>query len=466
MFFGPLFKQKIGLAALLSFLAITGITFFKSALELEDAEQAYYSQWLRWGYDDQPPLYTWLQYLVNQIFGVQKGSFSILRGTIFGSILVSLWYFGRIMLLGKKKSEIAVFTLVLVPVFIDFTFRRLSHTSLLCLVILLSFILIQRLLQDKTWINYALLGFVVGIGVLSKYNYVLFLVAFGLALFFDIGVRQIVFNKKMLLSIVLAGLLLAPHTYWLLGPDGYLTELRESIVLKTESKTGTSLYGVGPLFSLMVTFLKLMVPLLALLALAYVLKRVNFGKGKMDWLMKFWLVQLSVLLLFFIVFNVQKVEERWLLPLLLPFVVLLIRLVEFKNIDKWSSYLFRVFLLVVVVQVIRTPVEKALDIPSSVHFGFEPLSKILNEHYANEQWILPDVTYGGNIRILNPDKEIFSEDDFSLPSSKRSNIDGFGVVVGTETLNDRIPTQKLVDFGREKDTLFIVPFKERLFLFE
>lgn len=458
MFFGQLLKQKIGLVALLSFLAITGITFFKSALELEDAEQAYYSQWLRWGYDDQPPLYTWLQYLVNQIFGVQKGSFSILRGTIFASVLVSLWYFGRIMLLSKKKSEIAVFTLVLVPVFIDFTFRRLSHTSLLCLVILLSFIVIQRLLQDKTWINYALLGFVVGIGVLSKYNYVLFLLAFGLSLFFDIGLRQIVFNKKMLLSIVLAGLLLAPHAYWLLGPDGYLTELRESIALKTESKTGNALYGIGPLFSLMLTFLKLMAPLLVVVALAYVLKRVNFSKPKMDWFMKFWLVQLSVLLLFFIVFNVQKVEERWLLPLLLPFVVLLIRLVEFKNIDKWSSYLFRVFLLVVVVQVIRTPVEKGLDIPSTVHFGFEPLSKILNEYYANEQWILPDVTYGGNIRILNPNTEIFSEDDFSLPSSKRRNIDGVVVVVGTETLNDKIPMQKLVDFGKEKDTLFIVPF--------
>ncbi|KKO00381.1 hypothetical protein LCGC14_0127990 [marine sediment metagenome] len=44
--------NKITVLAIFSFLAITCITFFKSALELEDAEQAYYSQWLRWGYDD------------------------------------------------------------------------------------------------------------------------------------------------------------------------------------------------------------------------------------------------------------------------------------------------------------------------------------------------------------------------------------------------------------------------------
>jgi 4-amino-4-deoxy-L-arabinose transferase-like glycosyltransferase len=451
---------------MLSFLAITGITFFKNALELEDAEQAYYSQWLRWGYDDQPPLYAWLQYLINQIFGVQKGSFSVLRGAIFASILVSLAHFGKIMRLNEKKSELAVFTLVLVPVFIDFTFRRLSHTSLLCLVILLSFIVIQRLLQDKTWINYALLGFVVGIGVLSKYNYVLFLVAFGLVLFFDNGLRQIFFNKKMLLSIVLAGLLLAPHAYWLLGPDGYFTELRDSIALKTESKTSTVFYGIGPLFSLLLTFLKLMAPLLVVVAIAYVLKRVSFSKPKTDWFMKFGLVQLSVLLLFFIVFNVQKVEERWLLPLLLPFVVLLIRWVEFKSIHKWSSGLFQLFLLVIAIQVVRTPIEKILDIRSSVHYGFEPLSEVLNNRYATKKWILPNVTYGGNVRVLNRDSEVWSKDDFSLPVSKRKNIDGVEVLIGKENLMDRIPFERLVDFGKEKDTLFILLLLEGVFLYE
>ncbi|MFD0798023.1 ArnT family glycosyltransferase [Maribacter chungangensis] len=460
MFFAPLFKQKIGLLALLSFLAITCITFFKSALELEDAEQAYYSQWLRWGYDDQPPLYTWLQYAVNQVFGVQKGAFSVLRASIFAGILLSLWHFARRMGTNKTKSELAVLALVLMPVFIDFTFRRLSHTSLLCLAILASFIVLQRLLQKKSLVNYVLLGLVIGVGVLSKYNYVLFLGALGLALFFDKGLQKIIFNKKILVTVLLVCLLLSPHLCWLLGANGYLAELRESIALKTESNTQTVLYVIGPLFSLVLTLVKLMAPLLAVVGLAVVFKKVRFRKPKLDWLAKFAIAQSLVLLLFFTFLNVQKVEERWLLPLVLPYMVLLMRSMVFKMPGSASRYLFVLFLAVISVQVGRTPVEKSLGIPSSVHFGFEPLSTILNDAYANKQWMLPDVTYGGNIRILNPHKEVFSRDDFSLPSSKLGEIEGVEVVLGKESLQGRIPVETLVDFGKEKDTLFMVPLTE------
>lgn len=466
MLFGPLFKQKIGLLALVTFLAITCITFFKSALELEDAEQAYYSQWLRWGYDDQPPLYTWLQYAVNQIFGVRKISFSILRAAIFTSILLLLWHFGRKMQLSEKKSEMVVFALVLLPVFIDFTFRRLSHTSLLCLAILASFISILRLLQHRTWTNYMLLGLVMSVGILSKYNYVLFLAAFGLTLFFDKGLREVVFNKKILVTIFISGLLLAPHFYWLFGTNGYLMELREGIALKTESNSETVLYVIGPLSSLLQTLVKLAVLLLTGVALAFVFGKITLKKTKLDWLWKFGISQLLILLVFFVVLNVQKVEERWLLPLVLPYMVLLIQSLAFKSESKWSRLLRILFLSVIVIQVARTPVEKALGIPSSVHFGFEPLSKILNDSYATKQWMLPDVTYAGNIRILNPNKEIFATDDFSLPSAKLRNINGVTVVLGKENLNGKISMEELLDFGKEKDTLFVVPIEEGLPLFQ
>lgn len=465
MLLARMLKHKIGLLAFLSFLAITCIPFFKSAFELEDAEQAYYSQWLRWGYDDQPPLYTWLQYVVNQVFGVQKISFSLLRGLIFAGILLLMGQFARNMDKDHKTAELAVLGLVLLPVFIDFAFRRLSHTSLLCLAILASFLVIQRLLHHKIWGNYALLGLVVGIGMLSKYNYVLFFCAFGFALFFDKGLRQIVFNKKILLSVFIAVLLLVPHFHWLLGPDGYLLELRESIALKTENSTKNTLNVIGPLFSLVLTLVKLMAPLLVVLALAFTFKKVAFYKPKPDWFTKFALAQLTVLVLFFVVLNVQKVEERWLLPLVLPFMVLLFRSVEFKSVPKWSSYLFIMFLSVIALQVARTPAEKVLGIPSSVHFGFEPVSKCLQKH-ADKQWMLPYVTYGGNIRVLNPKKEIFSKDDFSLPKSKLQEQEMIEVVLGKENLNGRIPLEQLLDFGKEKDTLFLVKFGGDAVFFE
>lgn len=450
------FANRINILALLSFLAITCITFFKSALELEDAEQAYYSQWLRWGYDDQPPLYTWLQYAINQVFGVQKVSFSLLRGAIFAFILLAMYHAAQKILPNKKKSELSVLLLVLLPVFIDFTFRRLSHTSLLCLSVMLSVIMVHRLLENKTWINYTLLGCVLSMGMLSKYNFVFFLGALLGTACWDASLRKIVLDKKFLLTLGVMGLLLFPHSYWLVGSEGYVTELRKSIALKTENGTANSLYLITPLLSLILTLLKFLAPLLAVFLLAFAGGKVTFQRLKWDWFTKLGVVQLGVLVLFFSVMNVQKVEERWLLPLLLPFIILLLRSVQLKSVQKWTLYLFAVFISVIVLQTLRTPVEKVFNIPSSVHFGFDPLSNSLNTNFADQRWILPNVTYGGNIRLLNPQKGIFTKDDFSLPTDTFMETDKVEVVVGKEYLKGSVPLDTILEFGKEKDTLYVL----------
>lgn len=130
--------KKIPLAWLLasvSFVSIIIISYLKTSLELEDAEQAYYSQWWRLGYDDQPPLYTWIQKAINSVFGVTKFSFSFLRGILFGAVILSFYKLAKKILNDKVKAEVVVLSSVLVPVFIDFAFRRLSHTILLCLMV-------------------------------------------------------------------------------------------------------------------------------------------------------------------------------------------------------------------------------------------------------------------------------------------------------------------------------------------
>lgn len=427
-------------------------------MELEDAEQAYYSQWLRWGYDDQPPLYTWLQYAVNQVFGVHKISFSMLRGAIFAGVLLALSNFAEKMFPNQKKSEITVLLLVLLPVFIDFTFRRLSHTSLLCLSILVSVILVQKLLKEKTWANYALLGLVVSIGMLSKYNYILFLGALVCLVFFDASIRKIVFDRKFLLTVFLILLFLFPHFYWLFEHEAYVMELRESIALKTENTLDTKLFVLGPLYSLALTLMKFMALIFAIFILALVFRKVKFQKSKLDWFAKLALSQILILALFFVFMNVQKVEERWLLPLLLSFIILLLRSIEFKSVRKWNYYLYIAFISVIIIQTLRTPVEKVLNIPSSVHFGFEPLSDRLNSDFENQPWLLPDVTYGGNIRILNPTKEIFSRDDFSLPSSKLQDVKMIEVVIGTENQKWLNPLGTILEFGMERDTLYFLQY--------
>ncbi|WP_299800870.1 glycosyltransferase family 39 protein [uncultured Maribacter sp.] len=446
--------NKITILAFLSFLAITLITFFKSALELEDAEQAYYSQWFRWGYDDQPPLYTWLQYGFNTIFGVGKISFSILRGILFAGTLLMLYRYSKLRIKDVDTSKLAILALVFIPVYIDFTFRRLSHTSLLCLSVVASYYCIQLLMQRKSILNYLLLGFVVGVGLLSKYNYAFFLVTFALGSLWDKDLRAIVFNPKMLFTILFSCLLVAPHAYWLLGPDGFQTFLASSIEEKIGIEEVESGFSFMPILIYVKGLFALSFPLLLVIGIGYFSKLITLNKQNLNWFSKMLLAQLLVLGLFFLVFQSQKVETRWLLPLFIPFIVLLLETVSFKNNTKLVSFGFRIFIAVIFIQTVRTPIEKILNIPSSVHFGFEPVANKLSKNYDDNQWVLPNVTYAGNVRLLHPERTIISADDYSLRTLEFKHKKEVEITINPSEVKQTTPVDSLIVFGKDMENLY------------
>lgn len=449
-------SKKVFFIALCSGIAIVAISFMKNALELEDAEQAYYSQWWRWGYDDQPPLYTWMQILVNYIFGVSKFSFSFLRGLIFSASLLALYQFAMEIIKDKSKAALVVFSLVLIPTFIDFTFRRLSHTSLLILAILATYFIVNRLRQNKSILNYCLLGVVISVGILAKYNYVFLLGALFLGLFFDEKLRKVVLNWRIVISLSVVGITITPHLLWLLNHNDYVTELNNSIHVKTGSGSEGGILFVSPILSFVVSFLKLLLPLLVFILIAFLLKKVKFNKTYLNnWLSKLFLLQLLILVIGFVVLDVQKVEVRWLLPLFVPFLVLFFEVFHVENIKKWVQYGFYAFLMVLFLQTLRAPVEKIMNISSSVHFGFQPISEKLQKNYVDRDWVLPDVTYGGNLRVLNLEKEVFSLDDFSLPTDKIDSLNTVFVFKHQKPVTyDYIVVDSIQNFGKEQESLF------------
>ena len=449
-------SKKVFFIALCSAIAIVAISFMKNALELEDAEQAYYSQWWRWGYDDQPPLYTWMQILVNSIFGVSKFSLSFLRGLIFSASLLVLYQFSMEIIKDKSKAVLVVFSLVLIPTFIDFTFRRLSHTSLLILAILTTYFIVNRIRQNKSILNYCLLGVVISVGILTKYNYVFMLGTLFLGLFFDKKLRKIVFNWRIVISLSVVGITITPHLLWLLNHNGYVIELNNSIHMKTGSGSEGGILFVSPIFSFVVSFLKLLLPLLVFIVTAFLLKKAKLNKTYLNnWLSKLFLLQLLILVIGFVVLDVHKVEVRWLLPLFVSFLVLFFEVFYIENIKKWMQYGFYTFLTVLSLQTLRTPVEKVVNISSSVHFGFQPISEKLRQKYKDKDWVLPDVTYGGNLRLLNPEKKIFSLDDFSLPTSKIDSLNAVFIFKNEKPVTyDYKVVDSIQNFGKEQESLF------------
>lgn len=444
--------------AFLSLVAIVIIAHFKASLELEDAEQAYYTQWWRLGYDDQPPLYTWLQKSINTFFGTTKFSFAFLRGLIFGTILLSLYALGKKILKSTPKAELVVLAAALVPVFIDFAFRRLSHTLLLCLVICLTFLVLANLMERKNMRNYILLGCCFGVGMLAKYNYVLFISALSMSVFASKDLRNIFLDKKMVVSIVIGVLLFSPHLHWILFGH-HLDFIKESVAVKMESEAA-GIVVLTPLWNTLKAFSQLILPILIISTVMFVQKKLRWSLSEnLKWVYQVLLVQLTLLVVFFIVTDVKNVESRWLLPLLLPYLVLWIGLITVKleSLRRWGRY---IFIALLVFQTMRTPVEKVLGIASDNQFDYLPLSNKLKEQYPDAVWVLPNVTYGGQLRLLNIDRTIFTLDDFS--ASYDSAVVKKRIVLATSKriLEPKKPIDSLLQYGPDKDDVFFFAMED------
>ncbi|SNY99385.1 ArnT family glycosyltransferase [Flagellimonas pacifica] len=437
--------------ALFSVLSIVLISYLKNSLELEDAEQAYYSQWWRWGYDDQPPLYTWLQKIVNYCFGVTKFSFSLLRGLLFASILLLLAKFGKKVLDETKKAQLVMLASVLIPVFIDFAFRRLSHTLLASLTIMITYLIVAKLVQKKSSYNYLLLGVAMGIGMLAKYNYALFPASLFIASFFNADLKAIIWNRRVLLSCIVAVALVFPHLYWLLH-DGYLIEIKRSLGAKF-GDSDPGIIVVGPILKMSKALLEGMLPILLLLVGLFFFRKKNLQTNKkLRWLLHLGIVQFGVLLIFFVLMDAQDVHGRWLLPLLLPYLVLFVAFLGSikNNYIKWGTI---IYISVLCFQVLRTPLEKLLGIKSDIHFEYTALEQKLHKEFPKETWVLPNVTYGGQIRLLDPTRKIFTLDDFSatLPKTFKN---GCSVVSTQKESFTSTAVDSLLQYGPDDDDLY------------
>lgn len=316
--------------------------------------------------------------------------------------------------------------------------------------------MVYQLLQKKTVLNYALFGFIIGVGLLTKYNYVLVLGAMAFIVLLDRDAQRIFFNKKIGITICIPILMFMPHILWLVD-DINLSYVLSAVSDKTQNTEGDGIPIASPLFSLFITSIKLLAPILILLIILFVKKKITFKSvpKSTKWLLNAFISQLGILLLAFVFLDVREVETRWLLPLFLPFLVLLPMYIDALILSKWNRIGTYVFCFVLFVQVLRTPIEKAFDIPSSVHYGFEPISDILRNKYLDSQWMLSNVTYGGNVKLLNKSKEVLALDDFSLPKNKIDNSQTVFVVTSKEDKPQAtMLTDSIISYGKDKKNVF------------
>jgi len=292
------------------------------ALNWDEAQQIVWAQQLQWGYGAQPPLYTWLQWGVNQVLGPSVLALSLLKQALIVLTCVLMWLAAR-ELLGPRAAWWSAASLWLLPPFGWYAVSDLTHTVLALAMTGGAWWLLLRIVRREGHgcrREFAALGLVCGCGVLAKYNFALTLAVLVAALLSVPGPRRALLGKGWWWTALIGLILALPHGLWLLS---HWHMVSSGTLRKMEIAAHPS-WGLG-LFNLLAAILATLT-LWALAALA------AFGSGwwrrpdpvpeSLAWLRPVFrrylaLLAVALLILVFAV-GVTAFKDRWLAPLLAP----------------------------------------------------------------------------------------------------------------------------------------------------
>src|SRR5690606_30072575 len=221
-------------------------------------------------------------------------------------------------------------------------------------------------------------------------------------------------------------------------------------------KMGDGLTGIpilGPLGNSLLALVKVTWPLILVSAVLLLKNPHPMKRGKRSWVFHLFLCQLAILLLFFVSADVKQVETRWLLPLLMPYLVLWAATFG-PRVPRFKRWGLLFFIGLFGFHLLRSPVDGILGVRSDNHFDYGPLSERLKGQFPTEPWVVPNVTYGGQLHLLNGDRTILALDDFSIPKAAVPSEGAVVLMPSKRHIGSHKPLDSLLGYGPDSDDLY------------
>jgi 4-amino-4-deoxy-L-arabinose transferase-like glycosyltransferase len=205
------------------------------SLAIDDARAAETAQNFALGYQvRQPPLYEWLLLLVQQVLGAGPASFFFLRYLLIAAIGIATFAATRALTGEQRWSAAASLSLTMMyPVawaFHDWG----THTLLLSIACIASLHAAVSFIRRPSLANAALLGLTIGLGLMAKFTYLLFLGGLLLAVASLPDTRGRLADRRLVLSCAIALLCAAPYLYWLVEVRGDLVTMATTHLVKSK----------------------------------------------------------------------------------------------------------------------------------------------------------------------------------------------------------------------------------------
>ncbi len=289
-------------------------TYISDSLDYDEAEQALLAQWLQTGYTEQPPLYTWIQYGLFEIFGRNVFAVSLFKNILLALTYICFFLSSRLVLQDNRKAILATASLILIPQIGWESQRDMTHTTLVVCAAAATLYQTLRTIDNRSFGNYLLLGLVLGTGFLGKSNFGLFLAVIILTLASTSKGRKVLSHRYIVLTLLVIWSLCGQYFIWMYN--------NQDIVFSATHKFKRALddyYVAGPV-SLAYKMFLFLTPLwfvcLLVFPKGYGLSEKFTFTAHEQFIKRYLLFLFVVLLIVVLVFKVTYVKDRWLQPLL------------------------------------------------------------------------------------------------------------------------------------------------------
>jgi 4-amino-4-deoxy-L-arabinose transferase-like glycosyltransferase len=421
------------------------------SLDYDEAEQAFLAQWLLPGYTEQPPLYTWLQFLLFRVFGEGVLAVSLLKNGLLLLTYLFVFLSSRILFADSRRAILAAVSLLLIPQIGWESQRDMTHTTLVVMAAAATFWQVLRLSRHNSTWNYLLLGLFLGIGVLAKANFFLFLTSLGGAMLFDSQSRKVLMSPRILLAVGLALLMSGNYLWWMVHNQDIVFSATRKF------KRAQADYYVRGLLSLASNSFLFLTPLWAVYLFLFprgFLCRPSQPDNHYSQLIRryIWLL-LLLLALVVLAFKVTYVKDRWLQPVLFLFPLFFFNHVASVAI---SARKFRIFLTIILLCAmgiytaftIRVVGASYLDRFCRMNYPFDTIAETLHEDGFHGGLIISDNRFlAGNLRLR------FADTIALIPEYRledRVHLDSFSRVIFVwKADNLATPPELLRSYGQQ-----------------
>lgn len=382
-----------------------------SSLELDEGEQLFFSQSLSLLYDSQPPFYNWLQYGAIHVFGVSVTALIVLKNLLLFLCYLLLWRTADLMLRDKGLAAIAALGLITINQVSFEAQRDLTHTvAALFSACLFLYAFILTLKAPSSW-SYALTGLAAGIGMLSKYNFLLLPVGALIAILPSQDFRSRLFDWRILLTIIIGAVVVGPHGWQFIHHVDIATNRTIGKLVSTEENWAVQVAkGLGALALALVAF---WVPPLLIFWLAFG-RRLNAAfaaSNPMSRLIgRMWIAIVVMLVLIVLFAGATDIRPRWLVPIFFPLPLWLCLKIEAAGpvaddaLRRYRRIAGAIMAAILLILGLRAPVMGALGLYERPNVPYQPaISAVLASGPRPSLIVAADQQLAGNVRLSAAD---------------------------------------------------------------